>query len=72
VFYGPALDIRLSIVPFFSSPDPNLVSARTWLANAHFWLAFFFLQGHIWHALRAAGFDFQQGRVAKETASPIT
>ncbi|MFB6274554.1 MAG: chlorophyll a/b binding light-harvesting protein [Halothece sp.] len=72
VFYGPALDIRLSIVPFFSSPDPNLVSARTWLANAHFWLAFFFLQGHIWHALRAAGFNFQQGRVAKETASPIT
>ena len=72
VFYGPALDIRLSIVPVFSSPDPNLVSARTWLANAHFWLAFFFLQGHIWHALRAAGFDFQQGRVAKESASSIT
>jgi len=72
VFYGPALDIRLSIVPVFSSPDPNLVSARTWLANAHFWLAFFFLQGHIWHALRAAGFDFQQGRVAKERASSIT
>jgi len=67
VFYGPALEIRLGIVPYFSSPDPNLVSVRTWLANAHFWLAFFLLQGHIWHALRAAGFDFQQGRVAGET-----
>ncbi len=72
VFYGPALEIRLNIFPYFSSADPNLVSSRTWLANAHFWLAFFFLQGHIWHALRAAGFDFQRGRVRGESASSLT
>lgn len=72
VFYGPALDIRLNIFPYFSSADPNLVSARTWLANAHFWLAFFFLQGHIWHALRAAGFDFQRGRATGESTSSLT
>ncbi len=72
VFYGPALEIRVNTVPYFSSPDPNLVSARSWLANAHFWLSFFFLQGHIWHALRAAGFDFQQGRLSRESASSTT
>ena len=70
VFYGPALVVRQNIVPYFSSPDPDLVTARTWLANAHFWLAFFFLQGHIWHALRARGFDFRKGRVSQEAVIP--
>ncbi|NES97620.1 MAG: chlorophyll a/b binding light-harvesting protein [Desertifilum sp. SIO1I2] len=70
VFYGPGLVIRQNILPYFSSPDPELVTSRTWLANAHFWLAFFFLQGHIWHALRAAGFDFRKGRVMDGTVAP--
>ncbi|AFY78886.1 MAG: chlorophyll a/b binding light-harvesting protein [Hydrococcus sp. C42_A2020_068] len=63
VFYGAPLSVKLSLFPYFSLDNPEVVSSRTWLANAHFWLAFFFLQGHIWHALRAAGFDFQKGRV---------
>ena len=61
-FFGPTLRIGFNIVPYFYSPD-GAVTSRVWLANAHFWLGFFFLQGHIWHALRAAGFDFQQGKV---------
>lgn len=63
VFYGPPLEIRLSILPYFSCADPDFVSCRTWLALCHFWLAFFLLQGHIWHALRATGFDFKPGKV---------
>ncbi len=70
VFYGPALVVRQNIVPYFSSLDPDYVTSRTWLANAHFWLAFFLLQGHIWHALRARGFDFRKGRVSPQAVIP--
>jgi len=63
-FFGPALRIGFDRFPYFFSPDGALTS-RVWLANAHFWLAFFFLQGHIWHALRSAGFDFRRGQVVQ-------
>jgi photosystem II CP43 chlorophyll apoprotein len=70
VFYGPGLVVRQNIVPYFSSPDPDLVTSRTWLANAHFWLSFFFLQGHLWHALRSRGFDFRKGRINEGAVTP--
>jgi photosystem II CP43 chlorophyll apoprotein len=68
-FYGPALNIGFDRFPYFESGD--LLSARVWLANAHFWLGFFFLQGHLWHALRAAGFDFRQGKVVHSTRGEV-
>ena len=68
-FYGPALSFKLDIFPYFAS-DELVISSRAWLANAHFFLAFFLLQGHIFHALKAAGFDFKQGRIVPSLIAP--
>ncbi len=69
-FFGPALILGFDRFPSFASPDGALTS-RVWLANAHFWLGFFFLQGHLFHALRAAGYEFSQGNVKELTRGKV-
>jgi photosystem II CP43 chlorophyll apoprotein len=61
-FFGAPLLLKFDRFPVFTSPD-NTLTSRVWLANAHFWLGFFFLQGHLFHALQAAGYSFAEGRL---------
>lgn len=59
-FYGPTLELKSAFLPYYFDPNASLIdgyTSRTWLANSHFYLAFFFLQGGLWHFQRAMGFD---------------
>jgi len=61
-FYGPTLGLKSAFLPYYFDPNATLdqgYTSRLWLANAHFYLSFFFLQGSLWHFQRAAGFDFR-------------
>tara|TARA_Y100001968_G_scaffold183133_1_gene167738 strand:- start:10055 stop:11095 length:1041 start_codon:yes stop_codon:yes gene_type:complete len=65
-FYGDPLIQKFTIAPYWiDSGDFSDSSAffghstRAALTNVHYYFGFFFIQGHLWHALRAMGFDFK-------------
>jgi chlorophyll a/b binding light-harvesting protein PcbD len=66
-WYGEPLQLKFAVSPYWVDTgdlsDGNAFwghSTRAALANVHYYLGFFFLQGHFWHALRALGFDFSK------------
>ena len=57
--YGEPLKLSFEFAPYFTDTvdlGSGAYSSRAWLANTHFYLGFFFLQGHLWHALRAVSY----------------
>ena len=67
-WYGEPLLLKFGAAPYWIDSG-NLAdgtgafwghSTRAALTNVHYYLGFFFIQGHLWHALRAMGFDFKR------------
>ncbi len=64
-WYGETLQLKFAISPYWidtGNMDGVVTghTSRAWLSNVHYYLGFFFIQGHLWHAIRAMGFDFRK------------
>jgi len=66
-WYGEVLQFKFGVAPYWIDTgdlsDGTAFfghSTRAALTNVHYYLGFFFIQGHLWHALRAMGFDFKR------------
>ena len=66
-WFGEPLQIQFNVAPFWiDTADTSDCTAffghttRDAIVNVHYGIGFFNLQGHLWHALRAMGFDFKK------------
>ena len=65
-FYGEPVSLQFGIAPYWvDTVDPQSTawfghSSRAYLVNFHYMIGFFNIQGHLWHALRAMGFNFRR------------
>jgi len=64
-WYGETLTFKFGISPYWVDTVEGGTAfwghtTRAALVNVHYYFGFFFIQGHLWHALRAMGFDFRR------------